>query len=53
MLNKCDPVRRRAARNFGKNIGLAFQIQDDRLDFISDAQMLGKVNKTARVKTYF
>ena len=41
-LNQCDPETRRAARDFGKFIGLAFQVQDDRLDFISDAAQLGK-----------
>ena len=42
ILNDCDDNRRRAVVEFGKNIGLAFQIQDDRLDFISDAEQLGK-----------
>ena len=43
VLNNCTNAERKAARDFGKYIGLAFQIQDDRLDFISDAQQLGKV----------
>lgn len=42
VLTECDLDKRRAARDFGKHIGLAFQIQDDRLDFISDANKLGK-----------
>jgi decaprenyl-diphosphate synthase subunit 1 len=42
VLTECDLDKRRAARDFGKLIGLAFQIQDDRLDFISDANKLGK-----------
>jgi decaprenyl-diphosphate synthase subunit 1 len=42
VLNNCTNEERKAARDFGKNIGLAFQIQDDRLDFISDADKLGK-----------
>ena len=44
VLTECDLDKRRAARDFGKHIGLAFQIQDDRLDFISDANKLGKVH---------
>ena len=43
ILNNSDPVQIDAARDFGKHIGLAFQIQDDRLDFIADAEQLGKV----------
>jgi len=42
ILNNSDPVQIEAARDFGKHIGLAFQIQDDRLDFIADAEQLGK-----------
>ena len=42
-LSQCSPQKRKAARDFGKYIGLAFQVQDDRLDFISDAAQLGKV----------
>jgi len=41
-LSQCSPQKRKAARDFGKYIGLAFQVQDDRLDFISDAAQLGK-----------
>jgi decaprenyl-diphosphate synthase subunit 1 len=32
-----------AAFNFGKYLGIAFQIQDDRLDFLADSEQLGKV----------
>lgn len=32
-----------AAYNFGRYLGLAFQIQDDRLDFIANSSQLGKV----------
>jgi len=42
ILNDSDAVQVNAAREFGRNIGLAFQIQDDRLDFIADAEQLGK-----------
>ena len=46
ILNNSDPVQIEAARDFGKHIGLAFQIQDDRLDFIADAEQLGKVRSS-------
>ena len=42
-LSGCSQEQRKAARDFGKFIGLAFQVQDDRLDFIADAAQLGKV----------
>ena len=32
----------RAAYNYGRNIGVAFQLVDDLLDFVSSADMLGK-----------
>ena len=48
ILNNSDPVQIEAARDFGKHIGLAFQIQDDRLDFIADAEQLGKVRLSLR-----
>lgn len=48
ILNNSDPVQIEAARDFGKHIGLAFQIQDDRLDFIADAEQLGKVSSGAQ-----
>merc|ERR1711892_65204 len=41
-LSGCSQEQRKAARDFGKFIGLAFQVQDDRLDFIADAAQLGK-----------
>ena len=49
ILNNSDPVQIEAARDFGKHIGLAFQIQDDRLDFIADAEQLGKVRFVRKV----
>lgn len=36
------PHIQRAAFNYGKYLGLAFQVQDDRLDFISNSSQLGK-----------
>ncbi|WP_091158183.1 polyprenyl synthetase family protein [Paenibacillus sp. 453mf] len=37
-----DDVQLEALRSFGRNLGLAFQIQDDILDLIGDEQKLGK-----------
>ena len=37
-----------AAFNFGKYLGIAFQIQDDRLDFLADSAQLGKVKFPSR-----
>lgn len=36
------PENRRRMREFGKSLGLAFQIQDDVLDYIGDRDKLGK-----------
>ena len=32
------------AYKYGKNIGIAFQLVDDWLDFVSSAELLGKNN---------
>lgn len=37
-----DPKLTEAARDYGKKIGLAFQIMDDVLDYRSDEEILGK-----------
>jgi geranylgeranyl diphosphate synthase type II len=37
-----DNKKIEAAQNYGKNIGLSFQIQDDILDAISDSETMGK-----------
>ncbi|MFD1138588.1 polyprenyl synthetase family protein [Paenibacillus urinalis] len=37
-----DDVQLEALRSFGRDLGLAFQIQDDILDLIGDEQKLGK-----------
>ncbi len=42
MLADLDPERRIALRRYGINLGLAFQVVDDLLDFIGDERRLGK-----------
>jgi octaprenyl-diphosphate synthase len=37
-----SPERRRALRQFGQDLGLAFQLIDDALDYSGDARTLGK-----------
>ena len=37
-----DPDRQRALREFGENVGLAFQIRDDLLDYIGRRSITGK-----------
>src|SRR4249919_1091480 len=37
-----DEATQRACADFGMNLGLAFQIADDVLDYTADAEMLGK-----------
>ena len=42
MLGKVGPERETALREYGFNLGVAFQIVDDLLDFTGDADALGK-----------
>jgi len=42
LLAGCDEERVEAAFQFGRNIGIAFQLVDDLLDFISTDEALGK-----------
>jgi octaprenyl-diphosphate synthase len=42
MLAQTDDARREALRRYGLNLGLAFQVVDDLLDFVGDAETLGK-----------
>ena len=42
ILGGASPERQRAMREFGMNLGIAFQIADDLLDFTSDSGSLGK-----------
>ncbi len=42
LLGKASPAQYRALESFGQNVGLAFQIVDDMLDFASDEKTLGK-----------
>jgi octaprenyl-diphosphate synthase len=42
LLGTCTPEQRVALREYGFNLGIAFQIVDDVLDFTADEQSLGK-----------
>ena len=42
MLGKVGPEQEQALREYGFNLGIAFQIVDDLLDFTGDAAALGK-----------
>src|SRR5690606_33031179 len=42
MLGAAEPAHRTALRNYGFDLGLAFQIVDDVLDYTADEQVLGK-----------
>ncbi len=42
VLAKSDPETEQALHDFGLNLGFAFQIADDVLDYTADAQALGK-----------
>jgi octaprenyl-diphosphate synthase len=42
VLGQCDPDTVEALRSYGYNLGMAFQIVDDILDFCGDEEKLGK-----------
>ncbi|HEY7801715.1 MAG TPA: polyprenyl synthetase family protein, partial [Dehalococcoidia bacterium] len=42
MVARCTPVEREALRVFGLNVGMAFQVVDDILDFAGDEEEMGK-----------
>lgn len=42
ILADAPPDRQRAMRDYGMNLGIAFQLADDLLDFTSDEKVLGK-----------
>ena len=42
IISNADDLRRGALRNFGDNLGLAFQITDDILDVVGDSGIIGK-----------
>lgn len=44
ILGKADKEQQAALRNFGMNLGTAFQLADDLLDFTSEAEILGKAS---------
>jgi octaprenyl-diphosphate synthase len=42
LLGACSPERQRALREYGFNLGIAFQLVDDLLDYTADESALGK-----------
>src|SRR5438874_4209771 len=42
MLSKVNPEQEQALREYGFNLGIAFQVVDDLLDFTGDAGVVGK-----------
>ena len=42
VIARTDPERREALRRYGRNLGMAFQVVDDVLDFTGTADRLGK-----------
>lgn len=44
IVGSADPDRRAALRNYGMNLGIAFQLADDLLDFTADQETLGKAS---------
>jgi len=42
LLGTCTPAQREALRSYGFNLGLAFQIADDVLDYTAEEEKLGK-----------
>lgn len=53
ILGKTNPAHRQALRNYAHNLGLAFQVTDDILDFEGDAEEMGKpTNQDAKKATF-
>jgi octaprenyl-diphosphate synthase len=44
IVGSADPDRRAALRDYGINLGIAFQLADDLLDFTADQETLGKAS---------
>lgn len=42
ILGKVPPEKEEAMRSYGENLGLAFQLTDDILDYVADSQEFGK-----------
>jgi len=42
LMKKADPGITKKFRDFGENVGIAFQITDDLLDFVGDSEKTGK-----------
>ena len=44
ILGGADPVKQKALADYGMNLGMAFQLADDVLDFTSEDEILGKAS---------
>jgi octaprenyl-diphosphate synthase len=44
ILGKAAPEQQKALRDYGMNLGMAFQLADDWLDFMADEEILGKAS---------
>jgi octaprenyl-diphosphate synthase len=44
IISASEKIKKDALENFGRNLGIAFQITDDALDYIAQNQSLGKKN---------
>lgn len=46
ILGKASDEQKKALRDYGKNLGIAFQLADDLLDFTADKKVIGKASGT-------
>jgi octaprenyl-diphosphate synthase len=44
IMGGCDEATEKSLRDYGMNLGIAFQLADDLLDFTSEEQLLGKAS---------
>ena len=49
-VNSANPHLQHTAYNYGKHLGIAFQLVDDMLDFVSTSQQLGKASGGSDLK---
>jgi octaprenyl-diphosphate synthase len=42
VLGECDPEKEKALEDYGRNLGIAFQLADDAIDYDSKATQMGK-----------